>query len=94
MPAPIIDRLDHLVLTVADLDATVGFYRDALGMAPERFGAADGGGSTGAGDGGAGGSDGGDGDGGSAGNGLRGGGGGGEGHAYRSAPFVQAPEVP
>ncbi|WP_121061354.1 VOC family protein [Chachezhania antarctica] len=42
MPAPIIDRLDHLVLTVADLDATVGFYRDALGMAPERFGAADG----------------------------------------------------
>lgn len=27
-----IDRLDHLVLTVADLDATVRFYRDLLGM--------------------------------------------------------------
>jgi len=42
MPAPIIDRLDHLVLTVRDLDATVAFYRDALGMAPERFSATDG----------------------------------------------------
>lgn len=27
-----IDRLDHLVLTVADLGVTVGFYRDVLGM--------------------------------------------------------------
>lgn len=30
--------LDHLVLTVADLDATVRFYRDGLGMRPETFG--------------------------------------------------------
>jgi catechol 2,3-dioxygenase-like lactoylglutathione lyase family enzyme len=27
-----IDRLDHLVLTVADLDATVAFYAGVLGM--------------------------------------------------------------
>jgi catechol 2,3-dioxygenase-like lactoylglutathione lyase family enzyme len=27
-----IDRIDHLVLTVADLDATVAFYQDVLGM--------------------------------------------------------------
>src|SRR4051794_17548296 len=27
-----VDRLDHLVLTVADLDATVDFYRRVLGM--------------------------------------------------------------
>jgi catechol 2,3-dioxygenase-like lactoylglutathione lyase family enzyme len=27
-----IDRLDHLVLTVADLDATVAFYERVLGM--------------------------------------------------------------
>ncbi|MCE0498904.1 MAG: VOC family protein [Methylacidiphilales bacterium] len=27
-----IDRLDHLVLTVADLDATVRFYVEVLGM--------------------------------------------------------------
>jgi catechol 2,3-dioxygenase-like lactoylglutathione lyase family enzyme len=33
-----IDRLDHLVLTVADLDATVAFYRDVLGMEPQTFG--------------------------------------------------------
>jgi catechol 2,3-dioxygenase-like lactoylglutathione lyase family enzyme len=30
--------LDHLVLTVADLDATVRFYRDGLGMRLETFG--------------------------------------------------------
>ena len=30
--------LDHLVLTVADLDATIRFYRDALGMEARRFG--------------------------------------------------------
>jgi catechol 2,3-dioxygenase-like lactoylglutathione lyase family enzyme len=33
-----IDRLDHLVLTVADLDRTVAFYRDVLGMAHVEFG--------------------------------------------------------
>lgn len=33
-----IDRLDHLVLTVADLDATVDFYSRVLGMRPETFG--------------------------------------------------------
>jgi catechol 2,3-dioxygenase-like lactoylglutathione lyase family enzyme len=33
-----IDRLDHLVLTVADLDATVDFYSRVLGMAVETFG--------------------------------------------------------
>ncbi|WP_344488827.1 VOC family protein [Nonomuraea monospora] len=27
-----IDRLDHLVLTVADLDATVAFYTRVLGV--------------------------------------------------------------
>ena len=27
-----IDRLDHLVLTVADIDATVEFYTRVLGM--------------------------------------------------------------
>jgi catechol 2,3-dioxygenase-like lactoylglutathione lyase family enzyme len=33
-----IDRLDHLVLTVADIDRTVAFYRDVLGMEPVTFG--------------------------------------------------------
>jgi catechol 2,3-dioxygenase-like lactoylglutathione lyase family enzyme len=33
-----ITRLDHLVLTVRDLDATVRFYRDGLGMRLETFG--------------------------------------------------------
>lgn len=28
----VIDRLDHLVLTVASIDATVAFYTSALGM--------------------------------------------------------------
>lgn len=32
-----IARLDHLVLTVADLDRTVAFYRDVLGMEPVVF---------------------------------------------------------
>jgi catechol 2,3-dioxygenase-like lactoylglutathione lyase family enzyme len=34
-----IDRLDHLVLTVADIDATVDFYTRVLGMQAVRFGA-------------------------------------------------------
>jgi catechol 2,3-dioxygenase-like lactoylglutathione lyase family enzyme len=33
-----IERLDHLVLTVADIEATVAFYECALDMRPERFG--------------------------------------------------------
>jgi catechol 2,3-dioxygenase-like lactoylglutathione lyase family enzyme len=37
-----VTSLDHLVLTVADIDATVAFYRDVLGMTPEVFLAADG----------------------------------------------------
>jgi catechol 2,3-dioxygenase-like lactoylglutathione lyase family enzyme len=34
-----IDRIDHVVLTVADVAATVDFYRTVLGMEPETFGA-------------------------------------------------------
>jgi catechol 2,3-dioxygenase-like lactoylglutathione lyase family enzyme len=33
-----IDRLDHLVLTVADVDRTVKFYQRVLGMQPVTFG--------------------------------------------------------
>jgi catechol 2,3-dioxygenase-like lactoylglutathione lyase family enzyme len=33
-----IDRIDHLVLTVADLDRTVAFYTQALGLTAETFG--------------------------------------------------------
>lgn len=33
-----IDRLDHLVLTVADIEATVAFYECTLDMHRERFG--------------------------------------------------------
>ena len=33
-----IRSLDHLVLTVQNLDATIAFYRDALGMEARRFG--------------------------------------------------------
>lgn len=32
-----IDRLDHLVLTVADIEATCAFYASALGFAVETF---------------------------------------------------------
>jgi catechol 2,3-dioxygenase-like lactoylglutathione lyase family enzyme len=35
----VLDRLDHLVLTVADLDRAIAFYRDVLGMRLETFGA-------------------------------------------------------
>lgn len=34
-----IDRIDHLVLTVADVEATCAFYQDVLGMTPVTFGA-------------------------------------------------------
>jgi catechol 2,3-dioxygenase-like lactoylglutathione lyase family enzyme len=37
-----IDSLDHLVLTVRDIDATVAFYERALGMHGIRFRTADG----------------------------------------------------
>jgi catechol 2,3-dioxygenase-like lactoylglutathione lyase family enzyme len=34
-----LQRLDHLVLTVADLDRTIAFYTKVLGMAEVAFGA-------------------------------------------------------
>jgi catechol 2,3-dioxygenase-like lactoylglutathione lyase family enzyme len=34
-----IDRLDHLVLTVADIDAAISFYTRVLGMEAVTFGA-------------------------------------------------------
>jgi catechol 2,3-dioxygenase-like lactoylglutathione lyase family enzyme len=34
----VIDHLDHLVLTVADIDATIAFYTSALGMEAVTFG--------------------------------------------------------
>jgi catechol 2,3-dioxygenase-like lactoylglutathione lyase family enzyme len=39
VPSVVIDRIDHLVLTVADLDHTVDFYVRVLGMQPVTFGA-------------------------------------------------------
>ena len=33
-----IDRIDHLVLTVEDLDRTIAFYVDVLGMTEATFG--------------------------------------------------------
>ena len=33
-----IDRIDHLVLTVSDVQKTVDFYRSVLGMQDETFG--------------------------------------------------------
>lgn len=33
-----IRSIDHLVLTIGDLEATVGFYRDGLGMRLAEFG--------------------------------------------------------
>src|ERR1700749_4068943 len=32
-----IERIDHLVLTVKDVEATLDFYQRVLGMKPERF---------------------------------------------------------
>ncbi len=39
---PKLSGLDHLVLTVKDLDATLRFYCDGLGMTPEQFQPTDG----------------------------------------------------
>lgn len=39
---PTLQSLDHLVLTVSDIDATIAFYRDVLGMIPQSFVPADG----------------------------------------------------
>ena len=38
MVAPVIDALDHLVLTVADIDATCAFYERVLGFGVISFG--------------------------------------------------------
>lgn len=35
--APLADRIDHLVLTVADIEATTQFYERALGFTRELF---------------------------------------------------------
>mgnify|MGYP001800999025 FL=1 len=42
MDQPRLTRLDHLVLTVADIDATIAFYREVLGMVHAPFTVADG----------------------------------------------------
>lgn len=42
MTSPKVSSLDHLVLTVADIDATVAFYCDVLGMVAQVFYPADG----------------------------------------------------
>jgi catechol 2,3-dioxygenase-like lactoylglutathione lyase family enzyme len=34
---PAVTSLDHLVLTVANIDTTIAFYGDVLGMAAEQF---------------------------------------------------------
>ena len=34
-----VDRMDHLVLTVANIDKTIAFYSNVLGMTPVTFGA-------------------------------------------------------
>lgn len=38
MAAIVLDRLDHLVLTVRDVEATLSFYERVLGMRREVFG--------------------------------------------------------
>lgn len=38
-PSVVIDRLDHVVLTVADVEKTCEFYSRALGMEVQTFGA-------------------------------------------------------
>lgn len=42
MDQPRLTQLDHLVLTVADLDATIAFYVNVLGMTHAPFTVADG----------------------------------------------------
>ncbi|MEL6889047.1 MAG: VOC family protein [Pseudomonadota bacterium] len=42
MDQPRLTQLDHLVLTVADIDATIAFYVAALGMVHAPFGVVDG----------------------------------------------------
>ena len=39
---PHVSTFDHLVLTVADVDATIAFYQDVLGMRAEAFTPSDG----------------------------------------------------
>lgn len=39
---PSVQFLDHLVLTVADMEATCQFYQNVLGMVPKQFTPADG----------------------------------------------------
>lgn len=39
---PTLTSLDHLVLTVTDIETTCAFYRDVLGMGVEEFEATDG----------------------------------------------------
>ena len=38
----LVDRIDHIVLTVADIEATAGFYERALGLKRETFRGPDG----------------------------------------------------
>jgi catechol 2,3-dioxygenase-like lactoylglutathione lyase family enzyme len=33
----LVDRVDHIVLTVADIEATTGFYERALGSSARHF---------------------------------------------------------
>lgn len=42
MPKPSVTGLDHLVLTVQNIDASLGFYTRVLGMTDETFTVADG----------------------------------------------------
>jgi len=37
MSGGLVERVDHLVLTVTDIEATLGFYERALGMTREQF---------------------------------------------------------
>src|SRR6056297_666071 len=39
---PLVFALDHIVLTVGNIDATVAFYRDVMGMQAQKFTPTDG----------------------------------------------------